>query len=170
MSCRHAAPLTTTHTTIIAETAELAENSLSADAVKKPLTAETAETAEKKTPRILGVLCGKTALFFTPLVRNGRHPPRAQRFEKPASRLEIELRVLRLDAQEEAVAARQREAGHVEDRVIGHRQAVERQHAEDGRQGRSENRAFEGDGDKRRPTVQRPSADVDRIRDRRCPV
>jgi len=33
--------------------------------VKKPQTAETAEFAEKKTPRILGVLCvlcGKTAL------------------------------------------------------------------------------------------------------------
>jgi hypothetical protein len=31
---------------------------------EKPLTAETAETAEKKTPRILGVLCGKTARFL----------------------------------------------------------------------------------------------------------
>ena len=36
--------------------------------VKKPLTAETAETAEKKTLRFLGVLCvlsGKTPHFFT---------------------------------------------------------------------------------------------------------
>ena len=36
--------------------------------VKKPLTAETAETAEKKMLRILGelcVLCGKTSHFFT---------------------------------------------------------------------------------------------------------
>jgi len=36
--------------------------------VKKPLTAETAEFAEKKTLRILGVLCvlcGKTVLCFT---------------------------------------------------------------------------------------------------------
>jgi len=32
--------------------------------VKKPLTAEIAETAEKKTLTILGVLCGKTAHFF----------------------------------------------------------------------------------------------------------
>jgi len=34
--------------------------------VKKPLTAEAAETAEKKRSRtlgVLGVLCGKTALF-----------------------------------------------------------------------------------------------------------
>src|SRR5436190_22021861 len=163
MSCRHAAPLSTESTTINAEAAELAEKSLSADTVKKPLTAETAEFAEKKALRILGVLCvlcGRTALCFTRslvlpplLVCNGRHPPRAERFEKPASRLEIELRVCRLDAQEKTVAARQREAGHVEDRVIGHRQAVERQHADDGRQGRSENGAFEGDGDKRRPTV-----------------
>ena len=36
--------------------------------VKKPLTAETAETAEKKIPGTLGelcVLCGKTSHFFT---------------------------------------------------------------------------------------------------------
>ena len=36
--------------------------------MKKPLTAETAETAEKKILRILGefcVLCGKTPHFFT---------------------------------------------------------------------------------------------------------
>jgi hypothetical protein len=36
--------------------------------VKKPLTAEAAETAEKKTQEILGVLCvlcGKTPHFFT---------------------------------------------------------------------------------------------------------
>jgi hypothetical protein len=36
--------------------------------MKKPLTAETAETAEKKMPRILGVLCvlgGKTGHLFT---------------------------------------------------------------------------------------------------------
>jgi len=31
--------------------------------VKKPLTAETAETAEKNLKSILGVLCGKTAHF-----------------------------------------------------------------------------------------------------------
>ncbi len=41
--------------------------SRSEESVKKRLTAETAETAEKKTLRILGelcVLCGKTAHFF----------------------------------------------------------------------------------------------------------
>jgi len=31
--------------------------------VKKPLTAETAETAEKK-PKILGVLCGQRPWFY----------------------------------------------------------------------------------------------------------
>jgi len=35
--------------------------------VKKPSTAEPAETAEKKTLRTLGVLCGKTAHFFNRL-------------------------------------------------------------------------------------------------------
>jgi len=37
--------------------------------VKKPLTAEAAESAKKKGPRILGVLCvlcGKTVQFYTP--------------------------------------------------------------------------------------------------------
>ena len=43
---------------------------------------------------------------------------------------EVELRIARLDAQEEPVAAGQREARHVEHRVIRLRQAVQRQHAE----------------------------------------
>src|SRR3977135_336403 len=99
MSCRHAVPPSPTTATINAESAEL---------------------AEKPWAYFLSVLRG-LCVDRDLLVRNGRHPPRAQRFEKPASRLEIELRVLRLDAQEKSVAARQREAGHGEDPGIGHR-------------------------------------------------
>src|SRR4029077_14041032 len=65
------------------------------------------------------------------LIRDSGHLPRAERLEEAARRVEIELRILRLDAQEEPVAAGQREARHAEHRVIGHRQAVEREHAED---------------------------------------
>src|SRR4051812_22858790 len=67
-------------------------------------------------------------------VGNGRDLPRVQRFEKAARRFQLELGILRLDAQEEAVAARQGEARHVEHRVIRLRQAVQREHAEHARQ------------------------------------
>ena len=51
---------------------------------------------------------------------------------KPPRRLGVELRVGRLDAEEEAVAAGQREARHVENRMVRHRQPVQRQHPEHG--------------------------------------
>src|SRR5690242_6671323 len=44
---------------------------------------------------------------------------------------DAEARVLRLNAEEEAVAAGANEVGRVKDRVIRLRQAVQRQHAED---------------------------------------
>src|SRR5689334_177990 len=87
------------------------------------------------------------------LVRNGRNLPWAERFEEPARPFQIELRVARFDAQEEAVAARQREPRYVEHRVIGLREAVEREHSENRRQRGHEDRAFEGDGDERGPAV-----------------
>src|SRR5882672_9416389 len=55
-------------------------------------------------------------------IRNGRHLPRAERLEKLPRRFDVELRILRLDAEEEPVAARQREPRHVEHRVIRLRQ------------------------------------------------
>ena len=59
--------------------------------------------------------------------------------------------------------------GDVEDRVIRLREAVQREHAQDRGQRRAQNRAFEGDGNERRPAVQRLSSDVQRIRHRRHP-
>src|SRR5689334_9162623 len=64
------------------------------------------------------------------LIGNGRDLSRAERLEELARAVEGELRVARLDAQEEPVAARQREARHVEHRVIRLRQPVQRQHPE----------------------------------------
>src|SRR6516162_5257275 len=80
---------------------------------------------------------------------NDGHLSGSQRLEKTSRGVEIELWIFRLDAEKEAVPARQREPRHVEDRVIGHWQAVERQHAEHRRQRCAEDRALEGDGDER---------------------
>src|SRR5258706_9472881 len=68
------------------------------------------------------------------LIRNDRHLARFERFENRPRRLDVELRILRLDAEEEPVAAGQREPWGVEHRVIRLRQAVQREHAEPRRQ------------------------------------
>src|SRR5262245_13157408 len=91
---------------------------------------------------------------------NGGHLTRVERLEKVTRGLQIEVRIGLLDAEEEPVAAREREAGHVEDRVVRLRQPVERQHAQHRRQRGDENRALEGDRDERRPAVKRLPADV----------
>src|ERR1700749_1475704 len=76
--------------------------------------------------------------------------------------LAVELRVSRLDQHEEAVARGEREARRVEDRMVRLRQPVQREHPEDGEEGRAENRALERDRDERGPTVIGLAADVDR--------
>ena len=102
--------------------------------------------------------------------RNGRSPPADSRVSRNRRVcFEVELGSFGFDAEEEPVAARQRESRHVEDRVIRHRQAVQRQHAEHRRQRGGENRALEGDRDERRPAVIRLAADVERISDRATP-
>ena len=64
-------------------------------------------------------------------------------------------------------ASREREARHVEDRVVRHRQPVQREHAEHRRErGASRTVHLEGDRDERRPAVERPAADVERVVDR----
>src|SRR5262249_55986695 len=131
------------------------------DAAITRKTAENAEHAEKKFSAVSARSAVMTVITCRS-VRNGRHLSRLQRFQEPARLLEIELRIAGLDAEEEAVAAGEREPGHVEHRVIGHRQPVQREHAEDGRQGRGENRALECDRDEHRPAVVRLAADVDR--------
>ena len=93
-----------------------------------------------------------------------------QAAQQLARAVEVELRVVRLDAQEEAVAARQREARHVEDRVVGLREAVEREHAEDRRERREQHRRLEGRHHPRRPGRDRPAADVERVGDHRAVV
>src|SRR5947207_5716096 len=104
------------------------------------------------------------------LRRNSRHLPCPERLQELSYGVEVESPIVRLDAQKEAVPAGEGEARHVEHRVIGHWQAVERQHAQNRRQRGRQDRAFEGDGNERRPAVKRLSADVDRICRRGHPV
>src|SRR5712691_294041 len=104
------------------------------------------------------------------LIGNSGDLPRIEGLEESARRVDVEPRIPSFDAEEEPVAARQREARHIEDRVIRLRQSVERQHAEHRRERGDENRALEGDRDERRTAVNRIAADVQRIGDDRCPV
>src|SRR5689334_4801102 len=78
----------------------------------------------------------KESLFS---IRDSGHLPRIQGLQESSRTLDVELRIDRLDAEKEPVAAGQREARQVEDRVIRHRQTVEREHAEHARQRRGEN-------------------------------
>ena len=63
-------------------------------------------------------------------------------------------RVAGLEAEEEPVARRQREARHVEDRVMRPGQSVEPEHAEDRRQRREQHGHLERDRDERRPAIE----------------
>src|SRR4051812_47213598 len=71
--------------------------------------------------------------------------------EKLPDAVELELRIAGLDDQKELVARGLIEAPHVEHRVIRHRQAVQREHAEDGGERGDQDRALEGDRDPGRP-------------------
>src|SRR6185295_14621142 len=117
--------------------------------VRRSTDKDTKERTKGTEERERGVLCGlcepvaSLCVLVRISVRNGGDLPRIERLEEPARRLEIELRIGRFDAEEEAVAARQREARHVEDRVVRLRQAVEREHAQHRRERRAENGALE---------------------------
>src|SRR5215471_3502625 len=97
---------------------------------------------------------------------NFAYPRRIESLQEIHRLTLVELRVRGFHEQEEAVAARVlREALHVEDRVIRHRQAVEHDHPDDRGQRREENRQLEGHRHVLRPAVERLARDVDRIRD-----
>src|SRR5207244_9258962 len=170
MSCRQADPLKTATTTINA--AAFARKALRRATPKRgERRRERAEFAEKYLLLLSAVSASSAFNVVAALsIRNGRNLPRAERFEKAASSLEIELRVLCFDAQEEPVSAGQGEARHVEHRVIRHRQSVESEHSKDSRQRSGQDRAFKGHRDKRRPAVVRLPADIERKCNRRDPV
>src|SRR5205823_801135 len=95
---------------------------------------------------------------------------RSDGFEKAPRTCRIEPRIGGLDQEKKSVTARQLEPIYVENRVIGHRQAIERQDAKESRQGRYENRQLKSHGNERRPTVERPAAHVNRIVDDGKPI
>src|SRR5687767_2038629 len=77
------------------------------------------------------------------LPRNISHLPWSQAAQELPHFVESELGVAGLDHQEELVARGAVEAPHVEDRVIGHRQSIEGEHAEDRAECGEQNRALE---------------------------
>src|SRR5579864_1025850 len=84
---------------------------------------------------------------------------------------EMKPRVAGLDAQIEAVAGGvPRETIDVEQRMMRTRQAIEREHAENRGQRGSQHGHLKRDGDKRRPAIERPPADILRIGNHRYPV
>ena len=72
--------------------------------------------------------------------------------------------------QEEAIFRCRGETRNVEYRVIRHGQAVQREHAEDGRDAGEQNRHLKRDDDERGPGVVRLAADVQRVVDGGHPV
>src|SRR5687767_13736200 len=77
-----------------------------------------------------------------------------QSFQKTLRLFPIELRVRGFNAQKETVPGRKREAGHIENRMIGQGQTIEGQHSQNGRQCRYQHRGFKCDGNERGPTMQ----------------
>src|SRR5215207_5134589 len=110
------------------------------------------------------------ATAIADLQRNFGHSYRMQTLEKPTRPLQVEPRVGRFDAEEEAVRGRARELGYVEHRVIGLRQPVQRPHPDKGRQRGAQDGGLERYRNELRPAVPRPPADVKRIRHRLRPV
>src|SRR5437867_1753703 len=96
-----------------------------------------------------------------PLPRDICHLPRIERLQKIPGLVEIELRIARLNDEEEFIARCLIESRHIEHRVIGHWQPVERQHAENGSERSEQHCAFERDRNPGRPGVEWPPADVE---------
>src|SRR5215472_7435059 len=77
------------------------------------------------------------------LVLNFHHLSRMKTREEGAGRVEVELGVARFDDEEELVLARAIEVRRVEDRMIRPRQAIQREHADDGGERPEQDRGLE---------------------------
>src|SRR5438874_12613913 len=104
------------------------------------------------------------------LIQYLRHILRVQDVEELRGLDAVEERVARADGEEEAVLSRLGKMRHAEERMVGLRQAIEREHAQYGSERRAEDGALEHDDNECRPGIERPPADVDGIRDGRNPV
>src|SRR4051812_48875131 len=77
------------------------------------------------------------------LMRNFRHLSRLQRLQKRRRSVVIEQRIGRLDAKKESIPRCQREARHVERRMVRQGDPAERQQSENRRDRREQNGHFE---------------------------
>src|SRR5579884_2277502 len=98
------------------------------------------------------------------------NPTRIQADEEGSSVLEIEIRVFRLDTKEEAIARCRCESLHVEQWVKDHGKAVQRPHSKKCAEAGEQNSHLEGWWNERRPGMEWPPADVNRIGDHIDPV
>src|SRR5262245_59184233 len=81
-----------------------------------------ATEARRNTGRGLGDSVAKMLrVSVAASIRNGGHLSRVEGLHESSRPFQIEFRVARLNAQEKAIAARQREPRYIEDRVIRHR-------------------------------------------------
>ena len=89
--------------------------------------------------------------------------PGAQGSQEFPGLLELEFGIVRFNAQEETGLAGQIKLGNVEQRMIGMRETVQREHAKCAGQTRAEDGEFKGNGDKRWPGIEGAAADVDGV-------
>src|SRR6266571_5357401 len=109
-------------------------------------------------------------LWFCFLILNFAYLYGAEITEQSSRRVQIKLRIARINAQKKSTAAGLIKTWNVEHRVIRLRQAVECQHPEHSREGGQQYRALESHRYECRPTVQGPPTDVERINSRGNPV
>src|SRR5262245_25194633 len=91
------------------------------------------------------------------------NPQRLQTFQKFLRAGSVKFLILRFNAQKEPVAAGACEALDVEYWMIGLRQTIQGEHAEHRDESSNQNRRFKSDGNKRRPAIERPAADVEGV-------
>src|SRR5215471_21063216 len=97
------------------------------------------------------------------LIRHLRNLQRMKGLKEAFGIVRPEPGILRLDAQEEPVAAGASKIRRIENRMVRLRQSVERQHAKDRGQRRTQNGALKGHGNKRGPCMEWLSAHVDGV-------
>src|SRR5208282_1100824 len=83
---------------------------------------------------------------------------------------EVKLFVAGLDANKEAVRGGMRETVRIENRMMGLRQPVEREHPEHRGERSAQNSQLKGDRNEGRPAVERAPGDIKRVRDHVGPV
>src|SRR5215831_5553240 len=87
---------------------------------------------------------------------------RLQPLKETGSLGNMEFRVARFDAKIKAVGSGMNKALYVKDGMMGLGQTVQRQHTEYGENGSAQHGHLKGDGDERRPAIERSPANVQR--------